>query len=143
HREALAGALHEVSNALTVVIGWLDAAAQATEPAKLRSALQVARDHASRGRQIARRAIGAEDDSPTEVRGAAGLAHFAAMSVRPRAVGRNVEVEVTMAPEPDVALDDEAPALQVLTNLLLNAIDFSPPGGHVEVSVTSDDESVT
>lgn len=141
-RDALAGALHEVSNALTVVLGWLDAAAQTDDPAKLRGALQVARDHASRGRQIARHAIGAEDDSPTEVRGAAGLARFAAMSVRPRALGRSVQVEVTLLPEPDVALDDEAPALQVLTNLLLNAIDFSPPGGRVEVSVTSDPQSV-
>lgn len=141
--DALAGALHEVSNALTVVLGWLDAAAQTDDPAKLQGALQVARDHASRGRRLARRAIGAEDDAPTEVRGAGGLAQFAVMSVRPRALGRNVQVEVTDVPEPDVALDDEAPALQVLTNLLLNAIDFSPSGGRVELTVGCDLDSVT
>jgi CheY-like chemotaxis protein len=139
---ALAGALHEVSNALTVVLGWLDAVAESDDPAKLHAALAVAREHARRGRNLARRAIGAEGESVCEPRGAEGLARFAVMSVRPRALACGVHVELDDAEGPDVPLLDEAPALQVLTNLLLNAIDFSPAGGSVCVSVRVEADAV-
>lgn len=134
---ALAGALHEVSNALTVVLGWLDALDQTDDPTKVHAALAVAREHARRGRHLARRAIGAEEDTDVERRGAAALARFAVMSVRPRALARDVRVDLQELVEGDVALEDEAPALQVLTNLLLNAIDFTPPGGRIEVTLRS------
>lgn len=140
---ALAGALHEVSNALTVVLGWLDALGESDDPAKMRAALEVAREHARRGRSLARRAIGAEDELGSEARGATGLARFAVMSVRPRALAQQVFVELEGSIEPDVAVADEGPALQVLTNLLLNAIDFSPPGGAVRVGVEKGAATVT
>lgn len=135
---ALAGALHEVSNALTVVLGWLDAVDPTDDPAKVLAALEVAREHARRGRLLARRAIGAEEDVDAEQRGARALARFAVMSVRPRALAGEVHVELEETLEEDVPLDDEAPALQVLTNLLLNAIDFTPPGGRIWVALSSD-----
>lgn len=140
--QALAGALHEVSNALTVVLGWLDAVAESDDPAKLHAALAVAREHARRGRNLARRAIGAEGESTCEPRGACGLARFAVMSVRPRAHARRVRIEVDDVLDSDVPLLDEAPALQVLTNLLLNAIDFTPSGGCVDVRVRTEANAV-
>ncbi|HKQ70859.1 MAG TPA: sensor histidine kinase, partial [Polyangiaceae bacterium] len=54
----LAGALHEVSNALTVVLGWLDNARANADGAAL-EAIEVARAHAGLGHAIARRAVGA------------------------------------------------------------------------------------
>ncbi len=131
----LAGALHEVSNALTVVLGWLETAEDARDVGKLQAALSVAREHARRGRSLARRAIGAEDELTLDHRDARSLVEFAAMSVMPRANERNVRLEVNAASGADVALGDDGPALQILTNLLLNAMDFSPPGRAVRVRV--------
>src|SRR6186713_767717 len=45
----LAGALHEVSNALTVVLGWLDVAYSRLEAGPARDAIDVARTHARLG----------------------------------------------------------------------------------------------
>jgi CheY-like chemotaxis protein len=131
----LAGALHEVSNALTVVLGWLETAAEARDPGKVQAALSVAREHARRGRSLARRAIGAEDEVVLGHRDAQSLVEFAVMSVLPRAQERSVRLEVSALPGADVPLGDDGPALQILTNLLLNALDFSPPGRTVRVAV--------
>ncbi len=134
-QKELAGALHEVSNALTVVLGWLETAAEARDPGKVQAALAVAREHARRGRSLARRAIGAEDEVVLAHRDAQSLVEFAVMSVLPRAQERNVRLEVSALPGADVPLGDDGPALQILTNLLLNALDFSPPGRTVRVAV--------
>src|SRR6187455_1608999 len=56
----LAGALHEVSNALTVVLGWLDVAHSRLPPGAARDAIDVALTHARLGHGISRGAIGAE-----------------------------------------------------------------------------------
>lgn len=138
----LAGALHEVSNALTVVLGWLETAEQAPEPAKVRAALAVAREHAKRGRGLARRAIGAEDELSLGQRDAQRLVEFAVMSVVPRADQRSVSLEVTADSGAGVTLGDDGPALQILTNLLLNALDFSPPGRAVRVVVRREQDAV-
>src|SRR5688572_15563773 len=68
----LAGALHEVSNALTVVLGWLDNARDNLEGGPL-EALEIARAHASLGHAIARRAVGAPLQEGTELRSALTL----------------------------------------------------------------------
>ena len=61
----LAGALHEISNALTVVLGWIDRARVASEARdEVERALHIAADRASMARGIVRRAIGA--DAPAE-----------------------------------------------------------------------------
>src|SRR5689334_12172948 len=71
----LAAALHEVSNALTVVLGWLDVAAarlpDGSAGASLSEALEVAQSHARLGHQIARRAIGAEPSGAVVAQGSA------------------------------------------------------------------------
>src|SRR5688572_15525753 len=56
----LAGALHEVSNALTVVLGWIAEAQSQTHAGPVQEALEVAQKYARRGHRVARAAIGAE-----------------------------------------------------------------------------------
>src|SRR5690348_16039062 len=57
----LAGALHEVSNALTVVIGWLERArAGEASRAEVERAIEIASARSRLARDIVRRAIGAE-----------------------------------------------------------------------------------
>jgi len=140
--ERYSGALHEVSNALTVVLGWLDRARRSGSLEEAQKALLVAQEHARRGQTMARSAIGADAPSSFESRPAADLAEFAATSVTPQASGREVEIEVETFAGTDVRVESDGQVLQVLTNLLLNAIDFSPLGAKVQLSVVRQDSSL-
>ena len=130
----LAEALHEVSNALTVVIGWIERArAESSSPLAVERALDVASGRAAQARIIVRRAIGAEvpDAAP---RSAAAVLNDAVLGIEPEARRAGLEIEVIAAPDVDALLLDEASSVvQILTNLLLNAISVSPPGATVSV----------
>ena len=133
--DPFACALHEVSNALTVVLGWADVGLRAGSEDELRRALEVVREHARRGQALARRAIGAAVESSRSGRTGAAAAEFIAVSIRPMALARGVEIEVDCGPATEVIVSDEATLLQVLTNLLLNATQFSPPDSTVSLTV--------
>lgn len=139
HPEAeLAAALHEVSNALTVVMGWLDAAHVELPPGAAREAIEVARAHARLGHRIARQAIGAKDAVGEGERAALPLAREAALGVVKEAERRGVRLDVDARGGQEAFLQDASAALQILLNLLLNAVEFSPPGGVVTLTVKDD-----
>ncbi|HEY3665909.1 MAG TPA: ATP-binding protein [Polyangiaceae bacterium] len=139
----LAGALHEVSNALTVVLGWLDVATTRTDPNAARDAVEVARLHARLGHQIARAAIGAEvPKRESEQQSARAILNAAALGVTPQAESRSVRVVVDSTDPGHALVRNSGAALQILTNLLLNAIDFSPEGSEVVLSVRDIGSSV-
>jgi len=66
----------------------------------------------------------------------ADLAERVAFQLRPHADKQRVSVRVEAAENLPPALGNEDRTAQVLTNLLENAIRFSPPGGNVTVRVT-------
>lgn len=133
--ESFACALHEVGNALTVVLGWLDVAASCESMADATAAIAVAREHARRGQLMTRRAIGAAVPSSHDERTAAHLAEFAATSVRPQADAQDVLLRTRAGSGTSAGVHGGDLIVQVLTNLLLNGIAFSPAGGTVLLEV--------
>jgi CheY-like chemotaxis protein/two-component sensor histidine kinase len=132
----LAGALHEVSNALTVVLGWLDNARASANGAAL-EAIEVARAHAGLGHAIARRAVGAPITDGDELRSAVMLVRETVRGISPIAERRGVRVEVT-DDVADVLLPDPVIVQQILINLLLNALAFTPSGETIRLSLYGD-----
>ena len=133
----LAGALHEVSNALTVVLGWLEAARDRLPEGAGRNAVEVARVHARQGQVLARRAIGAAIADEDAVQPAASVARDAALGVRQEALRKQVKVQFDDGGI-DLMVEDAPAVLQVLLNLLLNAIAFSPDEGTVTLALSGD-----
>jgi CheY-like chemotaxis protein len=135
----LAGALHEVSNALTVVLGWLDVARQRLPAGAARDAVEVARTHAHLGHRVARSAIGAQPPQRgSSRRPARSVAKAAVLAVSPQAESHGVTVTLEKGSDGHGLVRDVGAVLQILTNLLLNAIAFTPRGSSVKVGVHDD-----
>jgi CheY-like chemotaxis protein len=136
--------LHDVSNSLTVVIGWLERARSAKTPEAQREAVAVAYERACDGRHIARRAIGADSRVEAPLPTLAELIESALVGVLPEAAPNSVTLTRAVEGNAGGIPVPEAPvALQILTNLLLNAVAFSPPGSTVRVEGAVDPDADT
>ncbi len=129
---AQASALHEVGNVLTVVIGLLDRMASTADPGEARRLLRLAQSRADDGRRLARQAIGACVDGPPEDDSLGALLQEAREGLASRAAEAGVELSVELVD--DALVGSPRALLQVVTNLLLNAARFSPPGTVVRVT---------
>ncbi len=135
----LAGVLHDVSNALTVLLGWVgEARAPGASPDAIAYALTIVEQRARIARDLARHAVGAPRiDEQREV-GAVVEELAEALKVEAQRTGvslfvRGREATAKVAGALDVS--------QVLTNLALNALAHAPRGGSVEVTVDVESES--
>jgi CheY-like chemotaxis protein len=138
----LAAALHEVSNALTVVLGWLDGARSGLPVGVEREAVEIALAHARLGYRIARRAIGADVSDVERERSAAAVARDAVLAVTPEARRSGVCIRLVDHCRGNELVADAPSVLQILLNLLLNALSFSPPGGTVTLTLEPDGTSI-
>ncbi len=134
-RRDLAGALHDVSNALTVILGWVAEARDThATPESVAAALRIVEQSARSARDIARRAIGVPSSIATQTESADRIAQELVDALAVEAQ----HAHVTLAVEND---DTSSLVMQpddlrhVVTNLILNAIAHSPAHGEVRVTV--------
>jgi CheY-like chemotaxis protein/anti-sigma regulatory factor (Ser/Thr protein kinase) len=128
-----AEALHDVSNALTVLLGWLEEAARAdVSPEDRERAIAVATRKAREARSLAREAIGATPsrdvarklgDIVTDV--------LDGLSIEAARAG----VSLIASGDGDADVQGASAIGHVVTNLVLNALSFSPAGSTIRVSL--------
>ncbi len=66
------------------------------------------------------------------------ICDMALMMIMPIAQARDISVDYTISPEITTLLADERRLVQILVNLLNNALKFTPPDGKVGLDVTAD-----
>jgi CheY-like chemotaxis protein len=135
----VSGALHDVSNSLTVLLGWIaEARAPNVPEAHREHAFAVIERQARLARSIARRAIGAE------VLAAEGIAADALADVVDSMSALGASRGVTFARDgrdgavKSVTIDRVADFSQVVMNLCLNALAFTPDKTTVTIAATAD-----
>jgi CheY-like chemotaxis protein len=146
HRD-VTGALHDVSNALTVLLGWVAEARSSRASGEqlsgehLDRALAVVERRARVARDLARRAIGAHTpiDEHEEVVDSVVADVVEALSVEAQRGQVTLQVSV---PCPGVRVPLAADLSQVLTNMVLNAIAWAPPSSCVVVDATLEGKGV-
>jgi signal transduction histidine kinase len=135
--EVRAAGLHEATNALTVILGWLDRATEAARGVReAERALERATSHALRARNGLRRAIGADtpEEAPERV---AQVAQQCTEDLAIEAERATVRLRLAIeAPWGEARVGHPHAIWQVLSNLLLNAIALSPEDGAVDLRVS-------
>ncbi|XXT19309.1 hybrid sensor histidine kinase/response regulator [Sorangium sp. So ce429] len=154
--QELAVALHEVSNALTVIVGCIERAQGEQQGSELSRALGVAASRARDARRLIRRAIGAGaegrpagDDGVASrplaepVRLLGDVIDDAVTGLDPEARRAAIALHALLDPAvARIAVSNGAAVVQILTNLLLNAVALSPRGSAVRVDARLDGASV-
>lgn len=137
HRD-LAGVLHDVSNALTVLLGWVgEARGPVATPESIAYALTIIEQRARIARDLARHAIGSPRIDEQREIGAIVAELNEALAVEAtrasvRLVVKSADAIARVAGAFDLS--------QVLTNLVLNALAYAPAGSAVEITVTVEQE---
>ncbi len=131
-----AGIAHEVRNPLTGIKFLVEGALRGSNPTPLTDEdLRLIRQEIIRIERTVQGLLDFARTPPPDRRrhDLRGLVAEAAGVVRGRAEAKPVGLRVTPTPEPMPASVDRDQFLSLLTNLLLNAIDATPPGGEVAV----------
>lgn len=136
HRD-LAGVLHDVSNALTVLLGWVaEARAPDATAESVHYALGIIEQRARIARDLARHAIGSPRfDSPRDV-GAVISEVIQALRIEADRRGAHLSLNGSLSAKIGGALD----LSQVLTNIVLNALAHAPQGSEVKVTLGLEDD---
>jgi CheY-like chemotaxis protein len=132
HRD-LAGVLHDVSNALTVLLGWIgEARAPDATAEQVGDALNIIEQRARIARDLARQAIGSPRIEEQRTAGVIATEVAEALKVEALRVGASIALTGADCP---ARLASAMDVSQVLTNLVMNAIAYAPEGTTVDVNV--------
>ncbi|MEM1032520.1 MAG: hybrid sensor histidine kinase/response regulator [Myxococcota bacterium] len=143
--EDLAASIHEATNALTVVLGWIERAHTAPDEGARDRALQRAATHARQARDAMRLSIGgdarAEPLTPSRTAPTTSAQELATRVVEDlTSAARDAAVHLRLSGAARGAIRDAQPAWQVLTNLVLNAIAMTPPAGAIDLRVSDTED---
>lgn len=143
--EFLATLSHELRTPLTAILGWTEVANRTGDARETQRALETI----ERNARVQSRLV---DDLLDVTRMQAGSLHLelarfpleapvraALQSVRPLADEKGIAIAVETEPEGPVVRADQSRLQQVASNLLVNAVKFTPRGGTIRVRVTTDD----
>jgi len=134
------GALHDVSNALTVLLGWVASArAEGATPEQIEQALAMIEERARAARDLARRAIGAAPEAEDPAAPFDAVLDGALRALEVEAERAGVRLVSRGAPTARVSGGDVS---HVLTNLVLNALAHAPRGTEVTIDATLADGRV-
>jgi CheY-like chemotaxis protein len=136
HRD-VTGALHDISNALTVLLGWVsEARTGRASRAELYHALAIIEDRARSARDLARRAIGSQVVVEQREQEVATVVHDVVEALSVEAQRAQVEFVVNGNCS-GASMPLAADASQVLTNILMNALAWAPPESQVTIDLAS------
>ncbi len=142
--EMASGIAHDFNNSLAAVIGYAELLAEEEQDAEratyLQHILKAAHDAATTVRRIqeySRRVPAADSFTQIDVNALATEAvALTRHKWRDQAQSRGVTIDVDLKTEPDLptVTGDASELREVLTNLVFNAVDAMPRGGHITVS---------
>jgi two-component system, chemotaxis family, CheB/CheR fusion protein len=142
--EFVATASHELRGPLTVISGWMNILLEAgsqVDPLTLARALAaIGRGVTAQGRLISdlldhSRIVAGKVELRRAPIDLAAVAEAALVGVRAAASAKDLDIKLTQQGLPCVVLGDFDRMQQVLWNLFLNAVKFTPPGGAVQISL--------
>jgi len=132
---------HELRTPLNAVLGWTQIlqAAEPTEPTIVRALASIRRNAEAQQRLVedlldVSRIVSGKLPFEREIFDLRSSISAALESVRPSAETKGIVLEARLDTTPQ-ALGDSGRIQQVATNLISNAIKFTPSGGHVAVSL--------
>jgi len=142
--EFLAMLSHELRNPLSSILGWavILRNGQLT-PGRASQALEIIEKNARVEAQLVEslldlsRIAAGKLKLHTERVDLLSIAHTIVDSMRPAAGNKGVSIELSTPQDPIIVVGDSGRLQQIFSNLLTNAVNFTPRGGHVEFCVTS------
>jgi len=146
--EFLAILSHELRTPLNAILGWIQIIDSRKDPATMSRALEVIKRNANLQLNLINdlldvsRIITGKMVIKTDAVDLGQVVRAALDTIRPSALMKGVEVDVTVE-EPAPFITGDADRLQqVLWNLLTNAIKFTRKGGRVELQLKHDDSEI-
>lgn len=146
--EFLATVSHELRTPLTAILGWSRMLEGGLETEMAERAIETIKRNAKAQAQIIDDILDVSriitgnlylELHPIEL---ASVLEAAVNVVRPTAEAKGIQLELDFEREPTVVSGDANRLQQVFWNLLSNAVKFTPPGGHVRLSLRQLDPEV-
>jgi signal transduction histidine kinase len=147
--EFLAMLSHELRTPLNAILGWTRMLRQgAVTPERRAHALDIIGRNARLQAQLVEDLLDVSRINAGNLRVGhqlfplAPVAHSAIESLRPVAQAKGVTLRADVAAEDLLVAGDGTRILQVLTNMLSNAVKFTPSGGHVHLDICGDRRNI-
>ncbi len=140
----VAGAAHDLNNPLMAILGFARELEVEAQTPRVTHASRVIRERAELCKGIVRSLSSLSGERPPQpsILDAGELVRRVARSVEYQAGRGQVAVEVTLAAELPPLEGEPTGLEQALVNLASNAVQATPPGGHVSITVRADGDTI-